>query len=322
VRLVGAAGRASGRSRRIPLSVYLTGLLVLFAVTAIASAFIVRAQAEQDAESSALQEAQFGADLAASDVAAAIDQVATAVSRAATNPDSASLFAIGSSCSVSLGGTGVFQRTHLEFITPNGKVMCSSAGPAPAGVSYDLSFWLPQALRGPILVAPVLDARTGRASVVSAAPAGGRGVVAAFVDLTELGTTLATRLSGPRQLEFLVTTADGKTALARSLEPARWSGAPINDSEFVKTGGSTRPDLDNITRVYGQAVAGASGWKVFAGAEQSTVVSSAVNLFLRGLTVMSVGIIAVPVRGIARRTAAGLHADSWPEPCTREGCPP
>jgi PAS domain S-box-containing protein len=203
----------------------------------------------------------------------------------------------------------VFQKTHLEFITPTGAVACSSDGPAPAGVSYDLSFWLPQALRGQILMAPILDARTGRASLVSAAPASGRGVVAAFADLTDLGTTLARRLAGPRGLEFLVTTADGRTALARSLDPARWSGAPIESSPFAMTDRSTRPDLDGIARLYGQATVGVHGWRVFAGAEHSAVVSSAVNLFLRELSVTSLGLIAILLGTlfVYRRVVGPIH---------------
>jgi PAS domain S-box-containing protein len=310
VRLVGAASIASGRSRRIPLSVYLTGLLVLFAVTAISTAFIVREQAEQDAEASAREEAQFAAELAASDVTAALMQLQATVSSTARNPAIASVFDPGSPCNVPFGATGVFQKTHLEFIRPNGAIACSSAGPTPAGISYDLSFWLPRALQGAVLIAPVLDARTGRASVVSAAPAGDRGVVAAFADLTELGTTLATRLAGPRRLEFLVTTPDGKTALARSIEPSRWSGAPIDDTAFVRNGGSTRPDLNDTTRVYGERATGTSGWRVFAGAEQSAVLSSAVNLFLRELTVMSLGLIAVLLGTlfVYRRVVGPIHA--------------
>ena len=132
MRLVGAAGRASGRSRGIPLSVYLTGLLVLFAVTAITTAFIVRDQAEQDAEASAHQEAQFAADLAASDVGAALTQLQGAVSSAATNPATAALFDPGPPCNVAFGPTGVLQKTHLEFIRPNGAIACSSAGPTSA----------------------------------------------------------------------------------------------------------------------------------------------------------------------------------------------
>ena len=310
MRLVGAAGIASGRSRRIPLSLYLSALLILFAVTAITSAFVVRDQAEQDAKATAREEAQFAANLAAGDVTEALNQLEMTVSSTAKNPAIASVFDPGSPCNVAFGAIGVLQKTHLEFIRPNGAIACSSAGPTPAGISYELSFWLPQSLRGAVLIAPVLDARTGRASVVSAAPAGDRGVVAAFADLTELGTTLATRLAGPRGLEFLVTTPDGKTALARSIEPARWSGAPIDDTAFVKTSGSIRPDLDNTARVYGVAEAGSPDWQVFAGAEQSRVLSSAVNLFLRELTVMSFGLIAVL---LAHCSSTGGSSDR----CTR-----
>ena len=300
----------SGSRRRIPLSVYLTGLLILFVATAAGSAFVVRDQAEQDAERTARQEAQFAANLAASDVAAALTQLEATVSRTAANAASASLFEPGSPCNVAFGATGVFETTHLEFIAPNGNITCSSAGPAPSGVSYNLSAWLPEALRGAVLIAPVLDARTGRASVVSAAPAGGRGVVAGFADLTDLGTTLATRFAGPRRLEFLVTTTDGKTALARSLDPARWSGAPIDDTSFAKTGGSTRQDLDNTTRVYGEAAAGAPGWRVFAGAEESGVLESAINLFLRELIVTSVGLVGILIGTlfVYRRVVGPIHA--------------
>jgi PAS domain S-box-containing protein len=306
--VVGAASDAfSGRGHRIPLSVYLVGLLILFVVTAAASAFVVRGQAAEEAEQTAREETQFAADLAASDVTSALAQLETTVTRTAANT---LLFEPGSPCNVAFGPMGVFQVTHLEVIAPTGTVVCSSAGPAPDGVSYNLSFWLAAALRGPVLVAPVLDARTGRASVVSAAPIGDRGVVAGFADLTELGTTLAARFAGPRRLEFLVTTADGKTALARSLDPARWSGAPIDGAAFVTTDGSTRPDLDNIARVYGETTVGARGWRVYAGAEQSAVLSSAIDLFLRDLAVTSLGLVVVLIGTLVvyRSVVGPIHA--------------
>jgi PAS domain S-box-containing protein len=291
--VVGAASDAlSGRGRRIPLSFYLVGLLLLFLVTAAGSAFFVRAQAEQDAEQTAREATQLAADLAAARVTAALTQLETTVSRTAADTATASVFVSGFACNVAFGATGVFEQTHLDVIAPNGNIICSSAGPTPAGVAYDLSFWLPEALRGAVLVAPVLDARTGRASAVSAAPAGDRGVVAGFADLTELGTTLAARFAGPRGLEILVTTADGKTALARSVDAERWSGRPIDGTAFATTGGSTRPDLDNVPRVYGEATAGARGWRVYAGAEQSVIASSATSLFLREVAAMSVGSVA------------------------------
>jgi PAS domain S-box-containing protein len=291
--VVGAASDAiSGRGRRIPLSFYLVGLLLLFLVTAAGSAFFVRVQAQQDAERVAREDTQFAADLAASEVAAAMTQLEMAVTRTATNPVIASVFVPGSPCDVALGAIDVFQKTDLDFIAPNGDLRCSSAGPVLGRVSYSGAAWLTNAFRGALLAAPVADPRTGRASVVSAVPAGDRGVVAGFVDLTELGTTLAKRFAGPRRLEFLVTTPDGKTALARSVDAERWAGTPIDDSAFAKTGGSTRPDLDNIPRVYGEATAGAHGWRVYAGAEQSAVVSTAAGLFLGQLVAMSLGSVA------------------------------
>jgi PAS domain S-box-containing protein len=51
--VVGSANTVSGSPRRIPLSFYLVGLLVLFVVTAVGSALLVRSQAEQDAERTA-----------------------------------------------------------------------------------------------------------------------------------------------------------------------------------------------------------------------------------------------------------------------------
>jgi len=287
--VVGAANTVSGSRRRIPLSFYLVGLLVLFVVTAVGSALLVRSQAEQDAEQIAGQEAQFAAELAASEVASALAQIEEIVAGTAADPGVASVFAPGSPCNVVLGAIGVFQRTHLDFTLPNGTVNCSSAGATPGGVSHRDAPWLTDALRGPVFAAPVVDPRTGNVSVVTAAPAAGVGVVAVFADLTELGATLATHFGGPRTLELLVTTADGETALARSVDGARWSGARIAGTAFATAGGSTRPDLDNTPRVYGRATVNARGWTVFAGAEQSAAVSTAESLFVRQLIAMLVG---------------------------------
>ena len=290
--MVGTANSSSGNPRRIPLSFYLVGLLVLFLLTTVMAAVLVRTQAEQDAERTAAAEAQFAAELAASEVSEAIAQFESTVARTAANPAIAGVFAPGGPCNVAFGAIGIFQQTHLDFTLPNGSVRCSSGGATAPGVSYGGQAWLVQALRGPVLAAPVVDPRTGRPSVVSAAPAGDSGVVAAFADLTQLGTTLATRFAGPRHLEFLVTTADGTTALTRSLDPVIWTGTPIDATPFAQATGSRRPDLDNTMRVYGQATAGARGWTVYAGVERLAAVSTADSLFVRQLIAMSVGSIA------------------------------
>jgi PAS domain S-box-containing protein len=313
----------------IPLSLYLAGLILIFVLTGAASAFFVRSQAAQQADREARAETQFAANLAASEVAAGVTQIEATIARTAANPAIASIFTPGTPCNVAFGGAGVFQKTHLEFILPNGTVTCSSAGPTPAGVSYSGAAWLQDALRGPVLVAPVLDPRTGRVSMVSAAPSGDRGVVAGFAELTDLGQTLSARFGGPSGLEFVVTSADGKTALARSVDGARWSGASIEGTSFAKTTEQTRLDLDNTLRVYGAATAGARGWNVYAGAAEAAVASNATDLFLRDLAVTTVGLVAVliatllvyrgvigPVHALGRSVSTTDPARATPIPVT------
>jgi len=311
VRLVGTASTiVSGRSRRTPLSVYLVGLLLLYVVTVAGAALVVRAQAQQDAEDATRGETQFGADLAASEVASALTLIETTVNRTAATPGIGAIFAAGATCNVAFGAVGVFPTTRLDFISPNGSITCSSERPIPSVVSYGGAAWLVDALRGPVVAAPVVDRRTGRISVVTATPVTDRGVVAAFADLTDLGPTLAGRFGGPRKLEFLVITPDGKTALARSIDAPLWAGRPIDGTSFANTAGSTRPDLDNTTRVYGVATAGARGWQVFAGAEQRAVLASATSLFQRQLLVISIGLLAILIGSlfVYRRVVGPIHA--------------
>ena len=305
-----ARGIASGRSRRIPLSVYLVGLLILFLLTAAGAAVLVRAQAGQDAERTGRQEAMFAADLAASDVSSALAQIEEIVTGTAASAAVTGVFVPGSPCNVTVGAIAVLRVTHLDFTLPSGSVTCSSAGSTPSDVSYGGAAWLTEALRGPVFAAPVSDPRTGRASVVTAAPVKDLGVVAAFADLTDLGPTLAKRFGGPRTLEFLVTTPDGKTALARSMDAVRWSGTPIDGTPFTSTSESTRLDLDGITRVYGQATAGARGWKVYAGAEERAVAAGADSLLRQELIVFSVGLVAILLGTlfVYRRVVGPVHA--------------
>ena len=334
--MVGTANKLSGSSRRIPLSFYLVGLLSLFVLTAAGSALLVRAQAEQDAEKTAGAEAQFAAELAASEVASALAQIEEIVTGTAANPGIAPVFAPGSPCNVAFGAIGVFQRTRLDFTLPNGSVSCSSAGAPPSGVTYRDAPWLAEALRGPTFTAPVVDPRTTRASAVTATRVTNAngvvvGVVVVFADLTELGPTLATRFGGPRQLEFVVATPDRKVALSRSVDSARWAGTPIDDTIFAQAVASTRPDLDNTARVYGEATSNTRGWRVYAGAEKSAAVSTADSLFVRQIIAMSIGSVLFligtlfvyrrvvgPVRALSR-SVSGVVDPTLAEPVRVSG---
>jgi signal transduction histidine kinase/CheY-like chemotaxis protein len=273
--------------------VYLVGLLLLFALTAAGTTLFVREQATHDAEHTAREETRFAAELAAAEIAASLSLVDTTVARTAATPGIAGVLTPGAPCNIAFGGVGVFPSARLDFVASGGVPACSSALPVPPGLTYAGSTWFPGALRGPSFSAPILDPRSSRQSAVSTALLADRGVLVAFVDLTELATTLATRFGGPRRLEFVVTTADGKTALARSSDTERWAGASIEDSAFARATGSTRPDLDNVSRVYGEATVGVRGWKVFAGADRAVVLSAADYLFVRGLAVSAIGLLVL-----------------------------
>jgi PAS domain S-box-containing protein len=329
--VVGAADIDSEKPRRTPLSFYLVGLLILFAVIAALGALLVRAQAEEDAEQNAGQATQFSAQLAASEISAALAQVDSTVARTAANPGIVGVFAPGAPCNVSFGAVGIFQNTRLDFVRSDGTPTCSSALPVPPGLTYSTSTWFAAALRAPAFAAPVVDPRTGRASAVSSAPVAGLGTLVIFVDLTELGETLATRYAGPRELEFLVTTPDVTTALASSVGAERWAGRTISDTAFARASGSSRPDLDNVPRVYGEATTDPRVWRVFAGAERAAVLSSAESVFRRAVTVTGVGLLVLligtlfvyrrvvgPIDALSR-SVTGVRDPTLAEPITVGG---
>jgi PAS domain S-box-containing protein len=288
---VGTADIESEKPRRIPLSLYLVGLLILFVVIASGSALVVRSSSVQAAEQHAQEDTEFAARLAASEISAALAQVDSTVARTAANPGIAGVFTPGAPCNVSFGAVGIFQKTRLDFVTLEGTPTCSSALPVPAGLTYAGSTWFADALRAPTFVAPVIDPRTGRASSVSTAPVPGRGTLVLFVDLTELSATLVTRFAGPRELKFLVTTHDLSTALASSFDAEHWAGKSIAETAFARSAGASRPDLRNTLRVYGEVATDPRGWRVFAGAEHAAVLASADSLFFREVAVTAVGLL-------------------------------
>jgi PAS domain S-box-containing protein len=135
--------------------------------------------------------------------------------------------------------------------------------------------------------------------------AGGLGTVAAIFPLAVVGSGLASNLGGARQLEFLITTEDGKV-LTRSLSPDRWVGASLAGTSFALSDGPTeRSDLDGTTRLYGRSNVTSTGWAVFAGADEAASVSAANLSANRFLVIILAGVLAmlVVVSVVYRRVA-------------------
>lgn len=289
---------------------YVSLFIAMLLAVAVVAGFAVRTMAEQEARQSASADANFAARVAATEIFNDLALLEQTTSKLAANPQIPGILAspIGA-CTLTFSG-GPFAPGHLDIITPAGSVKCSSQ-PLPGESAYATAAWLPTAIHSPITAAPFLDPVTGHISAVVASPvAGGLGTVAAIVALAPLGPSLAATLGGPRHLEFLVTTPDTKTALARSIEPARWVGATLAGTPFAGSAGQVvRPDVTGTTRLYGTSAVASTGWIVFAGADEAAALAAADEAANRGLAIIlaGVGVMLVAVFVVYRRIAAPVR---------------
>ena len=306
------------------LQAYLAALILLFTATAVASTLYVRAQAEGAARDEVTREAQFAADLAASEVATSLTSLEATVAKTAAIPSLVALFdKPSSSCNLVFGDQGLFHKTHLDFIALDGSVICSSSPGPTQSVGYGGAAWFTSAVRGATFAGPIPDSRTGGTSAVSAVPIPGHGVVAGFVDLEGLGPVLGSRFAGPDRYEFLITTADGKTAVGRSLDSADWVGRSLEGTAFVAGVDQTEGrDVDGAPRLYAQAPVAGHDWKVYAGVDIAIALTSvsdlvAQNLWINvaGLILLLVGTLVVyrlitkPIHDLSRSIRAETRAD-------------
>ena len=291
--------------------------VVALIVVAASAAYYVRVQSEQDARQAAQADATFGARVAAQSISSYVDLMQKLTTGLAANPAVArKLAAPAGPCTLTFSGA------HLDVLTPSGSVVCSS-GKLPTGEVYNQATWLTHSLDTPMVVAPFLDPTTGTWAMVVTAPVAGLGVVAAFTELVPLATGLADQYGGPDRMEFLVTTGDTKTVIARSLGGSRWVGAPLAGTAFAGSSNpAQRPDLDGTQRLYGSSAVASTGWTVYAGADQADALSAADQLANRDLAVVLAGLglvllitfvvyrrIAEPIRQLSLRMRRAIAGD-------------
>jgi PAS domain S-box-containing protein len=279
-------------------------MVVLLGVAGLA-AFAVRNMAEMDAQQNAVADANFAAQTAASEIAKDFALLAQTTDQLAANPQVAAILSRAGSCGLTFSG-GAFSQGHLDIISPDGSVKCSSQ-PLPTGPVYALSDWLPLAIHSRTTVAPFLDPVSGQISAVVASPVGaGLGAVAAIVTLAPLGPSLAASLGGARHIEFLVTTKDSRTVITRSLASARWVGADLAGTPFARSGGGVdRQDVDGTARLYAHFAVASTAWIVFAGADKAAALAAADQLSNRSLLIIvgGVGVMLLVSSIVYRRIA-------------------
>jgi signal transduction histidine kinase len=303
--------------RRWSLRVYILGLTGLLIAALAAGAVYTGWTAQRDAHRAADDGTSYAAKAAATAIAKDVKELQDGIVSTATTPGLAKLFSVGASCTLSFSGVGLFPSGHLDLVRNDGSVACSSL-PKANGASYASASWFKDALQRSTLSAPYLDPVSRARVAVSAAPIPGEGMVVGAINLSPAATELTSTYGGSSRYEFMLTTADGTTVLARSINAAQWSGRSLADTAFARnTGSGERRDVDGVSRIYGAATVAGTGWHVYAGEESAVALDAASSLARQDAAVLIGGAVVVLIallvvyRRITRpitRLEAAVHA--------------
>jgi two-component system, cell cycle sensor histidine kinase and response regulator CckA len=279
---------------RWPIRAHFVVLLAIVFATAIAASWVVESTTTRDHRRAAYADAGFAARTASKQLGDYLALVNTTVAQLAANPRIAQVFQHPAGCALTFAGLGGPDKSHVDIIDAAGKVACSSHPKAAGHDTYAGATWLSAALAKPQLVGPRRDPATGVDTVVITVPvAAGKGTIAGFVDLQSVGPALASLYSGGHQDEFLVTSADGRTVIARSVDPARWIGRPLGTTGYATIAGTgERDDLDGVSRLYASAAVAGPGWHFYVGERTAAVLAASERLERRGFAVVLAGLLA------------------------------
>ncbi len=301
-----AGTRAAAASPGWPLRAYFALLTLIFCVVAASAAAYVWRQSDRDARAAARSDAAFAARTAAGQLGSTLTDIRLAVTglgpalRGTPIPKT-----LSTACTLTFGTGRGIEQGHIDVLRPDGVVVCSSrARPGMTSLpGYARASWLARARRAPLLRAPIVDPATGRRAALVTAPVDGRAIAAAFLDLDSIGGALVSLFGGGRPVEFLVTSADGRTVIARSIDPARWVGHRLAPGALAS--GDERRDLDGTDRLYQEATVPGTGWRFYAGVDLAAARSAGDRLRNRQLAIVVGGLIVVLIASLViyRRVA-------------------
>ena len=301
------APKATPERRGWSLRNYMALFIVALLGVAFGAEVAFRGMAEADARQTAEADANFSARVAAAEIANELALLERTTASVAANPQAAVVLSTPkASCTLTFAGGILFTAGRLEIVRSDGTVKCSS-GPLPSGAVYATADWLPIAVHRPVIAAHFTDPITQQLSAVVAAPVGSElGAVVGIVALSPVGPNLLTTFGGARNLEFLVTTSDTSTIVARSIQPARWVGTGLAGTSFASSAGPVeRRGIDGTTRLYGRSVIAATPWTVYAGADKAATLSAADQFSNRTLAIIlaGVGVMLVMVFVVYQRVS-------------------
>ncbi len=275
---------------------YLAGLVALFVLAAAVSTYSVHVQTTDDARSNARSDARFAARTAAEQLGEDLATLQAAVAGLAANPQIGATFADPAGCTLAYGSSGPAGTGHIDLIRPNGVVACTSRPRGDRRITdqYATRAWLRQATRKPLFAAPRRDDR-GALVALASSPVPRHGVVAGFVDLRAIGPKLAVLYGGGHPMEFLVTTGDRRSVVARSIEPRRWVGTSLASWRPPSGPGSEAHDLDGTSRYYAEARVPGAGWRLYVGEDASMILAAARRTERNQLEILLASLAAILV---------------------------
>ena len=293
-------------SRGWSLRNYMALFMVVLLAVAAAAAFSVRFMSEQDARQAALEDTNFAAGKAAALLKSGFDQINDLSLPLSKDPSVGQLFADPTKCTLGYAPLGAFRTGRIDLVRLDGSVVCSSSkAPAAGGAApYNSQSWLSSTT--PVVVAPVLDPVTGGQVVVLSYPVAGKGAFVWFLDLAPIGPFLATEFgSGTHSLEFLITDADNRSVIVRSIDSLHWAGKKVGGPAAPTFSNTSGPDLNGTNRIYGGSITNASGWHLYVGADEAEALALADLSANRFLTIIAggVGAMTLVVFVVYRRVA-------------------
>jgi hypothetical protein len=298
----GSRRRDRAHRRAWPLEAYFVILLGLFMLAGAGSLLAVRVVGDAEGRDGARTDAAFAAKTASKQLNDALVVMQATVRGLAANPSIGRVFDNPALCSLNYSVTGAFSSGHVDVVRTDGSLVCSSMKPAPSTTYENLS-WFGAATGTPESGEIASDPANGSPAAIFSAPVPGRGLIVLFADLRPLGPALGSGFGGDHPLELLITSKDGRTVVARSINPDRWVGASLAGTPF--NGSETGTDVDRTQRLYARSDIALVGWRLYSGADENAALAGEVDLQVRILAVVLFGfaVAAVAIAVIYVRVA-------------------
>ncbi len=285
-----ASSAESGRQRLgRPLQVYFTALAVIFLLVGAVAGAYVYIQSSANDRQAATSDANFASRKAANEIASGLAVIQNA--NTAGGPRLDAEFANPATCHHGYASIGAFETGRIDLVRADGTVICTSGASLPTEKPYAGQEWLQAA--GTAVIAPLNDPETGHQALVISYAVGKLGALVWVIELAPVGPKLSSEFgSGINQLEFLVTSPDGKTIITRSIDANKWTGANLAGTPFgTSTDPVDRQDVTGTRRWYAESTVPSLGWKVYVGADQAVAMTAASRLQQQEFGIIAIGVL-------------------------------